>query len=194
MARISLDPPRSVTVRIGEWYSRRRYGEVLEPARAVAHNRRVLRTYVREELSAGKWSSVPAELKMLAVLSAAATVGCEWCVDFGYWQAMTDRVEPAKIVDIARWRDSTAYTPLERAAIDYAAAMSTTPLVVTDEQVARLREYLDESQVVELTMMIAIENQRSRFNSALGLSSQGFADRCEIPPVRGSRSLVQDPD
>jgi hypothetical protein len=30
-------------------------------------------------------------------------------------------------------------------------------------------------------MMIAVENQRSRFNSALGLHSQGFKDRCEIP-------------
>lgn len=27
-------------------------------------------------------------------------------------------------------------------------------------------------------MMIAVEYQRSRFNSALGLSSQAFKDRC----------------
>jgi AhpD family alkylhydroperoxidase len=194
MVRISLDPPRSVTVRIGEWYSRRRYGDVLEPARAVAHNRRVFKTYVREELSAEKWSSVPAELKTLAVLSAAATVGCEWCLDFGYWQAVAGRIEPAKIVDVARWRDSSAYSRLERAAIEYAAAMSTTPVTVTDEQVARLREHLDESQVVELTMIIAIENQRSRFNSALGLSSQGFSDRCEIPPQQAPPPLTQNPD
>jgi hypothetical protein len=26
-----------------------------------------------------------------------------------------------------------------------------------------------------------VENVRSRFNSALGLTSQGFRDRCEIP-------------
>jgi hypothetical protein len=30
-------------------------------------------------------------------------------------------------------------------------------------------------------MMIAVENQRSRFNSALGLTSQGFTDRCKTP-------------
>ena len=30
-------------------------------------------------------------------------------------------------------------------------------------------------------MMVAVENVRSRFNSALGLTSQGFKDRCEIP-------------
>jgi hypothetical protein len=44
-----------------------------------------------------------------------------------------------------------------------------------------LRRRLDDAQLVELTMMAAVENTRSRFNSALGLTSQGFKDRCEIP-------------
>jgi alkylhydroperoxidase family enzyme len=52
---------------------------------------------------------------------------------------------------------------------------------VTDEMVAGLRRQLDDAQLVELTMMVAVENIRSRFNSALGLTSQGFKDRCEIP-------------
>ena len=47
--------------------------------------------------------------------------------------------------------------------------------------VAELRRSLDDAQLVELTMMISVENSRSRFNSALGLTSQGFRDRCEIP-------------
>jgi alkylhydroperoxidase family enzyme len=63
----------------------------------------------------------------------------------------------------------------------YAEAMTTTPLEVTDEMVAGLLQHLDEAQLVELTMMISVENSRSRFNSALGLTSQGFKDRCEIP-------------
>jgi alkylhydroperoxidase family enzyme len=184
MARVSLDPPRSLTIRIGEWYSRRRYGDVLVPGRVLAHNPRVLRTYIREELSVEKWKAAPAGLKALAVMSAAATVGCAWCMDFGYWQTMTDGdVDPAKLRELPRWRESGAYTDGERAAIEYAEAMSLTPPTVTDEHVARLRGFLDEAQVVELTMLIAVENQRSRFNIALGLTSQGFADRCELAPV-----------
>jgi alkylhydroperoxidase family enzyme len=184
MARVSLDPPRSLTIRIGERYSRRRYGNVLDPARALAHNPRVMKTYVREELSLARWKAVPSGLKALAVMSAAATVGCAWCMDFGYWQTMTaGDVDPAKLRDLPRWRESTAYTEDERAAIEYAEAMSLTPPTVTDDHVARLRRFLDEAQVVELTMMIAVENQRSRFNTALGLTSQGFSDRCELAPV-----------
>ena len=33
----------------------------------------------------------------------------------------------------------------------------------------------------ELTQMIALENMRSRFNSAAGLQSQGYSDVCEVP-------------
>jgi alkylhydroperoxidase family enzyme len=184
MARVSLDPPRSMTIKFGEWYSRRRYGDVLDPGRVLAHNPRVLKTCMREELSVEKWKAVPAGLKALAVMSAAATVGCAWCMDFGYWHTMTaGDVEPAKLRDMPRWRESSAYTEGERAAIEYAEAMSLTPPAVTDDHVARLRTFLDEAQVVELTMMIAVENQRSRFNTALGLTSQGFADRCELVPV-----------
>lgn len=183
MARISLDPHPTLMIRIGEWYSRRRFGDVLEPARAMGHNPRVFKTCIREEMSAEKWRTVPSQIKTLAVMSAAATVGCEWCMDFGYWHGMDEGIDPAKIRDLPRWRESRAYSDLERTAIDYAAAMSTTPVAVTDEHVTRLREHLDEAQVVELTMIIAIENQRARFNSALGLASQGFSDRCELKPV-----------
>jgi alkylhydroperoxidase family enzyme len=183
MARISLDPPRSLSLRMGEWYSRRRFGAALDPALAMGHNRKVFRTYVRTEMSAQKWSAVPAGVKTLAVMSAAATVGCEWCMDFGYWIGMTEGIEPAKVHDMPRWRTSDVYTAAERAAIEYAEAMSTTPVTVTDTHVLALQDHFDTAQVVELTAMISLENQRARFNSALGLTSQGFADRCEIAPA-----------
>lgn len=183
MARISLDPPRSTFQRVGEWYSRRRVGEVLEPARAMGHNKRVFRTNVRSEMSIERWNKADKHLKHLAVATAAATVGCEWCMDFGYWMGVDDGLVEAKLRDLPRWRDSSAYSDLERRVIGYAEAMSVTPQTVTDDMVADLRRDLDEAQLVELTMMVAVENQRARFNSALGLESQGFAARCELKPV-----------
>ena len=46
--------------------------------------------------------------------------------------------------------------------------------------VEALRRHLNEAQLVELTAIIAVENLRSRINSALGLTAQGFKDRCEL--------------
>jgi alkylhydroperoxidase family enzyme len=181
MTRISLDPPHSMLYRMGTWYAKRKYGAQMEPLAALGHNRKVLKTNAKAEMSLAKWNSVPDDLKHLAVMSAALTAGCSWCVDFGYWIMTSEGVDPVKIRDVPRWRDSTAYTDLERNVIEYAEAASKTPVEVTDELVAALRKHLSEEQLVELTMMIAVENQRSRFNIALGITSQGFKDRCEIP-------------
>jgi alkylhydroperoxidase family enzyme len=178
MTRISLDPPRTVSYRLGEWYSRRHYGLMLAPGQASGHNPRVLRTIARAELSLAKWRAVPVELKELAVMTAAATLNCSWCLDFGYWVSVNHGLDPAKLRAVPRWRESDLFTDLERLVLEYAEAMSVTPLAVTDDMVAGLRRSLNDEQLVELTMMIAIENQRSRFNSALGLTSQGFSDRC----------------
>ena len=60
--------------------------------------------------------------------------------------------------------------------IEYAEAMSTTPMGVTDEMVAGLLENLSEAAVVELTAAVALENFYSRSNSALGFTSQGFKE------------------
>jgi alkylhydroperoxidase family enzyme len=181
MTRIPLDPPRSPLVRLTEWYSRRRFAAVLEPGAAIGHNPRVLRTYIRYEQSLARWNRLDPTLSALAVMASAATVGCSWCLDFGFWESTTRGIDPAKLRDVPRWRDSDRFTDLERQVMAYAEAMTTTPLEVTDAMVAELRRSLDDAQLVELTMMISVENSRSRFNSALGLTSQGFRDRCEIP-------------
>ena len=181
MARIPLDPPRTPLYRLAEWYARRTYGAVPDPLPAMAHNMRVLVTDLRFETSLARWKRLDPTLKALAVMAAAVSIGCSWCVDFGYWVSTNDGVDPVKLRDVPRWRDSDVYTDLEWQVMAYAEASTATPTEVTDEMVAGLRRHLDDAQLVELTMMIAVENVRSRFNSALGLSSQGFTDRCEIP-------------
>jgi AhpD family alkylhydroperoxidase len=181
MARIPLDPPRTPLYRLTEWYSRRRFGAVADPAAAMGHNPRVLLTSVRQEMSLEKWHALDPTLKDLAAMAAAVTIGCSWCVDFGYWISTGKGTDPSKLRDVPHWRDSDRYTDLERQVLAYAEAASATPPAVTDEMVADLRAHLDDAALVELTMLIAVENSRSRFNSALGLTSQGFRDRCEVP-------------
>jgi alkylhydroperoxidase family enzyme len=141
----------------------------------------VLLGNARFEMAVDKWHRLDPTLRALAQLAPAASIGCSWCMDFGYWTSVNQGVDPAKLRDVPRWRDSHVYTDLERRVLGYAEAATATPPEVTDEMVEALRRDLGEAALVELTMMIAVENQRSRFNSALGLTSQGFKDRCEIP-------------
>jgi len=187
MARISLDPPKTVSYRIGTRFARRRYGVMLDPVAVMGYNMKVGRSYALFELGVERWRSLDRGLKDLAVMAAAASIGCAWCLDFGYWEAtMKHRVPAEKIRGVPNWRDSDMFTELERLVLEYAEAMTGTPPSVTDEMVARLGRHLSEAELVELTAIVAVENLRSRINSALGLTAQGFKDRCEIPAAGGA--------
>jgi alkylhydroperoxidase family enzyme len=186
MARISLDPPKTPAYRMATRFARRRYGTVPDPVAALGHNMPVGRAYGIFELMVERWHSVDHGLKDLAVMASAARIGCAWCMDFGYWEATANHGVPAeKIRAVPRWRDSDVFTGLERLVMDYAEAMTATPPEVTDELVDRLAAHLGEAQLVELTAIVAVENLRSRINSALGLTAQGFKERCEIPAAAG---------
>ena len=187
MARISLDPPKTLSYRIGTRFTRRRYGVTPDPVAAMGHNMKVGRSYGLFELGVERWRTLDRGLKDLAVMAAAAAIGCAWCMDFGYWEAtMNHKVPAEKIRAVPNWRDSDVFTELERLVLEYAEAMTDTPPSVTDEMVARLRTHLSEAELVELTAIVAVENLRSRINAALGLTAQGFKDRCEIPAAGGA--------
>jgi len=79
-----------------------------------------------------------------------------------------------KVRQVPEWRDSARFSDGERAALEYAEKMTITGEKITDELWARLRSYFTESQMVELTAAVALENFRSKFNVPLGVEAQGF--------------------
>ena len=61
---------------------------------------------------------------------------------------------------------------------------------VPDGLVAKLRQHLDDGQLVELTHGIALENMRGRFNLALGIGAAGFSEGmvCAVPARAQARA------
>lgn len=181
LARVPLDDPHGVFGRLVAWYARRTYGDVPDNGLALLHNVPVLKAVLGFERRVDKWDRLDPDLKMLAQVASAAVIGCSWCLDFGYFAAHSKGLRVDKLKEVPRWRESDVFTPVERRVLEYAESMSVTPLTVTDAMADALRADVGVDGFVELTMMVAVENERSRFNSALGLTSQGFADRCELP-------------
>jgi 4-carboxymuconolactone decarboxylase len=92
-------------------------------------------------------------------------------------------VTEAQLRDLETYRESEAFSPLEKLVLDYAVAMTLTPVEVSGDLFAALRSHFDESQLVELTTAIAWENYRARFDHALGVEAQGFSEGmyCVLP-------------
>jgi alkylhydroperoxidase family enzyme len=83
-----------------------------------------------------------------------------------------------KVADLGSWRESSAFSELERVALEYAERITYTDQKSDDALFGRLRAHFSEQQIVELTAAIALENFRSKFNPTLGVESQGF---CLLP-------------
>ena len=135
MARISLDPPLTPTYRLTRWYSRRTYDAVLDPGAAMAHNPRVLRSYLRFEQSVARWHRLDGTLAAIAELAGGGADRLSWCLDFGYWESTRRGVDPASSGTSRDGGTATSTPTLERAVLEYAEAMSADPVAVTDEMV-----------------------------------------------------------
>ena len=168
-------------------YSRREFGRVAEPLAVTARHTKIMAGHGAFELAVARSRRCPEHLKLLGEMKAAVMVGCEWCIDIGAFLMDRHGVPAEQVRALPNHRDSHAFDELERLVLDYAEGMSSTPVDVSDELVARLREHLDDEQLVELTAVIALENYRVRFNWALGIGVQGFAEggACALPELAG---------
>ncbi len=164
-------------------FSKRLLGRVPEQLGVYWHNRRVLRTTMSLGAKAQKWDACDLSLKSFAHMAVAAQIGCSWCLDYGYFQAFNEHLDLDKARAVPCWRDSAVFTPLERAVMSYAEAMTQTPPAVTDEMVTELRAQIGDAAVVELTAFIGLANMNSRGNVALGIESEGYADSCKLTPL-----------
>lgn len=76
--------------------------------------------------------------------------------------------------------------------LEYADAMTHTPVEVSESLFSRLRERFHEAELVELTSAIAWENYRARYDHAFGIEGENFSEGavCAMPAGRteGSRA------
>ena len=163
--------------------SRRTLGKVPDGLGVLWHNRQILNFGFGLGRKSTKWHACDDQLKTFASMAVAATVGCGFCLDLGYFDAHHKGLDMNKARQVPRWRESDLFTPLERDVLAYAEAATATPPTVTDELSDRLLDALGPAALVELSAVIGLENLYARQNTALGIKSAQFADACGLPPL-----------
>jgi AhpD family alkylhydroperoxidase len=156
---------------------------MLEPLRMYAHIPRLLNAYGRLEQAESKLDILSPRHRALAELKAATTVRCEYCIDLGSQIARQWGITDEELLAMADYRNASCFSELDKLIMDYATAISRTPVEVTDELFDALRAHFDTPQLVALTHVINLGNMRARFNIALGIGSSGFSGNrvCALP-------------
>lgn len=163
---------------------------VLEPLRMYAHLPGLFTGYTKLEQATAKLHGIDQRLHALAELKAATLVSCEYCIDLGSAIAHQWGLTDDELLALPHYQSSRLFSDLDKLVLDYAVAMSRTPVEVPDDLFDELRQHFTDAQLVELTHHIALENLRGRFNLALGIGSSGLSDGmvCALPeshPAQG---------
>jgi alkylhydroperoxidase family enzyme len=140
-----------------------------------------------------KGNRVDDRLKNLAELKGAQMIGCEFCVDLGSQICRNTGLSDDELLALPCYRQSELFTEREKTTLDYVVGVMRTPVEVSDELFARMKQHFTNEQLVEITALLTVVNL-DRFNAAFGIGSAGFSAGmvCVLPdrPMNEAASVA----
>jgi len=120
------------------------------------------------------------ELHYSIAMFVSGINGCGFCLDFGRMMAVKDNMSMEKFNALPTYRTSPLFSDKDRAALAYVEEM-TQNKQVTDGTFDELREYFNDRDIVEITLLTAIQNFENLVNIPLGIGSDGL---CSIAQAK----------
>ena len=165
-------------------------GSGMEPMEIWAHQPKMMIGMGRFNQAVRKGKTVDERTKNLLELKGAQMIGCAFCVDLGSQICRNSGLSDEELLALPRYRQSDLFSEREKLALDYTVAVMRTPVEVTDELFARIKEHFTDKQLVEITALLTVVNL-DRFNAAFGIGSAGFSEGMVcVPPDRPAAATL----
>lgn len=114
-----------------------------------------------------KKSAIEQSVADLVFLRASQLNGCAFCLDMHVKQATIRGERALRLHHVATWRESTLFSPRERAALAWTEVLTQLPPQgVPDEIYERVRTQLSEKEISDLTFAVMAINAWNRVNVA----------------------------
>lgn len=140
----------------------RQRGAIGNIFRVAAHSPLLLRRLLYFSDGLRHRTKLDPRLRELAIMTVGRLTDCEY--EYVHHQALAKRVgvRPEQVERLAAWESDPAFNEQERAVIRYATEV-TQEVKVSDATFNALRGFLDDEQIVELTLNIGFYNMVVRF-------------------------------
>jgi AhpD family alkylhydroperoxidase len=159
-------------------------GSGIEPVEIWAYQPKMLSGMGKFQGAVRKGRAVDERTKNLVELKGAQMIGCEYCLDLGSQICRNSGFTDDELLALPRYRTSELFTDREKTALDYAVGVMRTPVEVSDELFARMKEHFSDEQLVEITALLTVVNI-DRFNAAFEVGASGFSEGMVcVPPDR----------
>ena len=153
-----IERPSNPFLRLAYRLSARQLGKVIGPLKVIyARKPRLLVLAAQIQRTMEHGLSLDPSLRLLVQAQAARINGCSFCDDLALAQAMRARIGPERFQALGEFQESGLFTAREKAALAYAEEV-TRSREVSDATFAELRRHFDETEIVELTWVNAVEN------------------------------------
>ena len=124
-------------------------------------------------------TTIETHIRELVELRVLQINGCAFCVDMHVKMAKIHGERELRLYHVAIWRESTLFSPRERAALAWAEVLTHIPaLGVSDEIYDSVRAQYSEKELADLTFLVGAINSWNRLNVAFrmvpGSSDKAF--------------------
>jgi uncharacterized peroxidase-related enzyme len=135
--------------------------------RTVAHRPEIFKTMIAHMEAVLGTGTLPTKLKELVVVRTSQLNGTAYCLASHTAISLKLGWTPGHLEALKDWRSSSLFSEAEKQAIHLAEAMTFNSLDYTDDEMAGLRRFYSEGEVVELMAAIGLFNYFNRFNNLL---------------------------
>ena len=111
---------------------------------------------------------VTSALKRLIGYVSSHATGCQYCQAHTMLAAERYGAEAEQRAHIWEYATHPAFSPAERAALDFAVAASAVPNHVDEVISASLQQYWDEGEIVEILGVVSLFGYLNRWNDSMG--------------------------
>ncbi|MBB5215286.1 carboxymuconolactone decarboxylase family protein [Parapusillimonas granuli] len=124
-----------------------------------------------------KNSAIEEAIRDLVSIRASQLNGCGFCLDMHVKEAHIHGERPLRLYHVATWRESTLFSPRERAALAWTEVLTKLPdHGVPDEIYERVLTQFNEKELSDLTFAVMVINGWNRANVAFR-TVPGSADK-----------------
>lgn len=132
-------------------------------------------------------STIEQSIRHLVDIRASQLNGCAFCVDMHLKEATIHGERPLRLHHVAIWRESTLFSPRERAALEWTEILTRIPAEgVPDDIYERVRTQLSEKELSDLTFLVMSINAWNRvsvgfrvvpgsYDKAFGIDKSGLS-------------------
>lgn len=166
----AIDRPASLKLRALNWYLRRTFGKVLAPFRYIYPYSAPVLSVSLKMLSAERKLKLPTATRVLIRYYVSHLNHCAFCSNAQEHAAQEQKLEVAKLRDLFNFRQSSHFSPAEKALLMYLEEVTLTK-TASDDVFAELQRHYSERDIVEITWLNASENYFNLLAKPLGLTS-----------------------